>query len=168
MAAAAVVSAGIAGLAIVLSIIGLVSSAKASTKAQDARNDATNAQWKMSEHLEAIAAAQADAARAAGGSTPIGVGGKLSARLVPSGRHSYKLVVANVGTQALIIEAIEAGQEDILIGANDVIEAQLEPGEEVSLLAAITMGTEIPINVTLRWRDSDGESHERLQKVTLP
>lgn len=36
-----------------------------------------------------------------------------------------------------------------------------------SLLAAITMGTEIPINVTLRWRDSDGEPHERTQMVTL-
>lgn len=70
MAAAAVVSALFAGLAVVLSVIGMVRSTRASRDAQAAREDATSAQWKMSEHLETIAAAQAEAAQAMAAGQP--------------------------------------------------------------------------------------------------
>lgn len=55
MAAAAIVSVVVALAALVVSIVGLVRSNTASKDAQAARENATSAQWKMSEHLEAIA-----------------------------------------------------------------------------------------------------------------
>jgi hypothetical protein len=78
------------------------------------------------------------------------------------------LVVANVGTRALTIEGIYVDQ-DILVGgvADDVAGASLEPGEDVALIAALTLGTRFPVSVTMRWRDDNGEQHERTQRVTL-
>ena len=170
MAGATVASAAVALTALIVSIVGMVRSNSASRDAQAARENATSAQWKMSEHLQAIAEAQAIAAQAAaaeGRSTVGSRSGRLSARLVDRGR-SQRLVVANVGTRALTIEGIYVDQ-DILVGgvADDVAGASLEPGEDVALIAALTLGTRFPVSVTMRWRDDNGEQHERTQRVTL-
>ena len=169
MAAAALASALFAALAIVLSVIGMVRSTRASRDAQAAREDATSAQWKMSEHLETIAAAQAEAAKAmaAGQPTTGPRGGRLSARLAKRGRGE-RITVANVGAEPVTILDIVVDQPSILVsdqleGARD---AQLDPGEEFHLAVALTLGTRFPIEVTLRWQDSNGVT-ERVQRLTL-
>lgn len=166
MAVAAIVSAVFALAALIVSIVGLVRSVSASKDAQNAREKATGAQWKMSEHLEAIAEAQARALER-GGQPAGGVGGKLSARLVSVGRGD-RLIIANVGTQALTVEDIGLDHPNVLVhGATEsVIGAELEPGEDLSMIAGLTLGTKLPLTVTLRWRDSGGETHERVQRVT--
>lgn len=169
MAAGAVVSAVIALGALVLSIIGLVRSNSAAKDAQTAREDATSAQWKMSEHLETIAEAQAQAALATahGGSVSGRAAGRLSARLASAGRGE-RLIVANVGTQALTIESIDVDEDVLTAGQiEEVLGAELEPGEDVSLVVGISFGTRLPLTVTLGWRDHDGQARERVQKVTL-
>lgn len=170
-AAATIASAIIALAALSVSIIGLVRSNSASKDAQAARENATSAQWKMSEHLQAIAEAQAETARSATHpkSTGVGqVGGRLSARLVYGGR-SHRLTIANVGTQTLTVEGIEVDPDDVLVGQGkaEIVGAELDPGEDFSLLAALTLGTKLPLTVTTRWRDASGAHHERVQKVTI-
>lgn len=169
-AAAALISAGIALLALILGIIGLIQSKSASKdaeaasrEAQAARESSSDAQWKMTEHLGAIAVSMRD-----GASTSEKAAGQLTSRLVQRGR-SHRLVVANVGTAPVRIEDISVGQDDVLIG--DMVESlrgsELLPGEDHSILAAITFGTNMPLNVTLRWTDPDGQSHEREQTVNF-
>lgn len=169
MAAAALASALFAALAVVLSVIGMVRSTRASQDAQAAREDATSAQWKMSEHLEAIAAAQAEAAKAmaAGRPTTGPRGGRLSARLAKRGRGE-RITVANVGAEPATIVDILVDQPSILV--SDQVEgargAELDPGEEFHLVVALTLGTRFPIEVTLRWQDSNGVT-ERVQRLSL-
>jgi len=169
MAVAIAVSAAMAVLATGLSIVGLMRSVSASKDAQAAREKASTAQWKMSEHLEAIAEAQAQAARIAaqGGAPPTRDHGRLSARLVRQGRGE-RLVVANVGTMAVTVDGVEV-QPNVLLGdqVDEIVGAELDPGEDLTLLAALTMGTRLPLSVTMRWRDSQGATHERVQTVTL-
>jgi hypothetical protein len=163
MAAAAVVSAAIALVALGISIVGLVRSKSASKDAQAARENSLSAQWKMTEHLEVIAEAQA---RAATTGQPVSrSGGRLSARLINTGRSS-RLIVANVGTESLTVRGVETDSNFVLDDLADIVGAELDPGEELSLIAAITMGTKLPAAVTMRWADSLGE-HERTQMVTL-
>jgi hypothetical protein len=171
MAAGTVASAVFAALALVLSIVGLVRSARASMEATAARQDATAAQWKMSEHLEAIAAATAEAAQAAarGESAPSAVmrGGRLSARLWRSGR-SERLSIANTGAESVTVLEVDLDDPSILVGgAREALQgAELDPGEQLDVVAALSMATRLPINVRLLWRDASGE-HAREQRLTL-
>lgn len=82
--------------------------------------------------------------------------------------RSERLIIANVGMQVVTIEVIALDQ-DVLIGdqVEEMRGAELEPGEEVSLLVGLTLVTKLPLTITLRWRDHDGEAKERIQKVTL-
>jgi hypothetical protein len=170
MAVAAVISALLALGALGVSIVGLVRSVSASKDAQTAREKATSAQWKMSEHLEAIAEAQAEAVQAVarGRTTVDRVAGKLSARLMGRGR-GQSFIVANVGTGPLTIEGIELDQPDVLVhdALAGVLGAELEPGEDLSMIAGLSLANRLPITVTLRWRDHDGEIRERVQKVSM-
>lgn len=171
-AVAASVSALTAVAALVLSIIGLVRSNSASKDAVGAKENAASAQWKMNEYLQTIAEAQAEAAKqlARGGTPSNHRPGKLSARLVRSGLgRGHRLIVANVGTEPLMIDGIDVQSADILAhGATaDFVGAELEPGEDVSIPAALDFETRLPLDVTLRWRGSSGEPHQRTQRVPL-
>ena len=93
--------------------------------------------------------------------------GRLSARLEPRGR-GHRLIVANVGTASVTVEGVEVEPSNTVLGTEDLAGAELEPGEDYSLPAAITFGTKLPLAVALRWQDSSGESEERTQTVPLP
>ena len=171
-AVAAVVSATMALGSLVVSIWSVVRSTNAVNDAQVAREMATTAQWKMTEHLQVIAEAQATMAQAlsAKGSgtyvagSPISQGGRLSARLVHRGR-SDRIVVANVGVEEVEVLSVEVDPDVLVEGDASVEGVSLEPGEDFTLIAALTFGDALPLNVTMRWRDSEGE-RERTQKVT--
>lgn len=170
----AVASSVIALGALVVSIVGAVRSTKAAKDAQAARELASSAQWKMSEHLQAIAEAQAklvQVARTQSGGEQMGLlvapkgGGRLSARLSKVGR-SERLVVANVGTEEVEVLGVDVDPDVSVSGAPSIEGVSLDPGEDFAQLVAITMGTRLPLAVTMRWRDSSGEQ-ERTQKVTF-
>lgn len=145
----------------------LRSAEQAQERAQEARESATGAQWKMSEHLEAIAEAQAKYASnlAAGGtiSNAPKIGARLSARMVQRARSDWQFTVANVGTETAKVLSVEEGQGAVL-DLHTIEGEELDPGEEMTFPAALTMGTTIPLTVVLRWEDSRGEGM-REQKV---
>jgi hypothetical protein len=160
---AALASALVALFALALSIIGLVQSKSASKDAQVAREKASNAQWKMSEHLEAIAASLT------GGMAPsASMGGQLTARLVRRERGE-RLVIANVGTHPLRIGDVAVDPPNVLVGdmLQELQGSELLPGEDQTVPAVLTFGTRLPLRVTLRWTDLDGQPHEREQLVNL-
>ena len=171
MAAGTVVTALFSALALVVSIVGLVRSARASSEATAARQDANAAQWKMSEHLEAIAAATADAvqatARGDGTTSAVMRGGRLSARLWRAGR-SERLSVANTGAESVTVMDVELEDPSILVGGalESLQGAELDPGDQLDAVVALSMATKLPMNVRLRWRDASGE-HNRDQRLTL-
>jgi hypothetical protein len=123
----------------------------------------------MSEHLEAIAAAQAEAAQAMAAGRPASDprGGRLSARLAKRGRGE-RITVANVGAEPVTILDILVDQPSILVSGQveGARGAELDPGEEFHLVVALTLGTRFPIEITLRCQDSTGEN-ERVQRLTL-
>ncbi|WP_030159198.1 hypothetical protein [Glycomyces sp. NRRL B-16210] len=166
-AVAAILTALIALFALGLSIIGVVQSKSASKDAQAAREKASDAQWKMTEHLETIAVSlrESSISGAAAGS----LGGQLTARLVRRGRGE-SLVVANVGTQPVRVEDIAViDQPNILIASQvePLRGSELLPGEDHSVLAALSLGTRLPLKVALKWSDFDGQQHEREQLVNF-
>jgi hypothetical protein len=171
MAAGTVATVVFAALALLVSIVGLVRSTRASSEATSARQDANAAQWKMSEHLEAIAAATADAVKAAArGDAVSGAvlrGGRLSARLWKAGR-SERLSIANTGAESVTIMDIELDDPSILVhGARESVHgAELDPGEQLDLVVGLSMATKLPMNVRLRWHDASGEQ-TRKQRLTL-
>ena len=170
-ASSAIASAIFALGALVVSIWSVVRSTKASKDAQGARELASSAQWKMTEHLQVIAEAQATVAKNLKSGTPGGAavqtqGGRLSARLTKVGR-SERLAVANVGVEALEVVSVDVPPDIAVSGAPSIDDVELDPGEDFGIVVAITMGTSLPITVTMRWRDSRGEQ-ERTQKLSLP
>jgi len=166
-AVASLLSALVALFALGLSILGLIQSKSASKDAQAAREQASNAQWKMSEHLEAIAKSLRNGASL---STPSeSLPGQLTARLVRRGRGE-RLVVANVGTQPVRIEGIDViDQPNVLIRTqvDPLIGSDLLPGEDHSVLAAPSLGTRLPLKVLLEWSDPDGHLQQREQLVNF-
>lgn len=170
-ASSAVATAIIALGALLVSIWSVVRSTKASKDSQAARELASTAQWKMTEHLQVIAEAQATLAKNLGTSTLAGgsptptQGGRLSARLVKSGR-SERLVVANVGVETVEVVSVEIPPDIAVGGAPSIEGVELDPGEDFAIVVGITMGTSLPVTVTMRWRDSRGEQ-KRTQKVTF-
>ena len=172
VAASAIASAVIALGALIVSIWSAVRSTKAAKDSQSARELASTAQWKMTEHLQVIAEAQATVAKNLQGATPAKgsatqtQGGRLSARLIKVGR-SERLVVANVGVESLEVLSVEVPPDIAVSGAPSIDGVDLDPGEDFGIVVAITMGTTLPVLVTMRWRDSRGEQ-ERTQKLSLP
>lgn len=170
-ASSAIASAVFALGAVVVSIWSVIRSTNASKDSQAARELASTAQWKMTEHLQVIAEAQAAVARNLGSTAPtsqsIGPrqGGRLSARLVKIGR-SERVLIANVGVEPVEVLAVDLPPDIAVSGAPSIEGVELDPGEDFGILVAITMGTVLPITVTMRWRDTTGE-RERTQKVTL-
>lgn len=166
-------SAVIALGALVVSIWSAIRSTKAGKDAQTARETASTAQWKMSEHLQAIAEAQAKVAEAAvsptmpGGSasSPTKQGGRLSARLTKMG-NSARITVANVGVEEVEVLSVDVAPDVSAHGGPSIEGVSLDPGEDFSLMAEITLDTSLPLTVRMRWRDSGGEQ-EREQKVTF-
>lgn len=76
--------------------------------------------------------------------------------------------MANVGAEPVTILDILVDQPSILISdeVEDARGAELDQGEEFRLIVALTLGTKFPIEITLRWQDSNGEN-ERVQRLTL-
>jgi len=170
IASSAVASAIFALGALVVSIWSAIRSTRAASDSQAARELAGTAQWKMSEHLQVIAESQAMLAQNLGTGAPgqrvaASQGGRLSARLVKVGR-SHRLLIANVGVELVEVLSVDIPPDVAVSGAPSIEGVELDPGEDFGLLVSITMGTSLPLTVTMRWRDSRGEQ-ERVQRVTF-
>ncbi|MDN3243188.1 hypothetical protein [Glycomyces tritici] len=163
---AALLSALIALLALVISLIGLMQSRSASKDSKTARDKASDAQWKMSEHLEAIAGSLRIPERSSG--SPVPMTGLLTGRLVERSGIGM-LVVANIGPQTVRVEGIAADQPYIL--RRDQIEiligSELLPGEHCTIPANLGFGTSLPARVTFKWIGPDGELRERIQALSI-
>lgn len=171
LASSAVASALFALGALIVSIWSAIRSTKAAKDSQTAREMASTAQWKMTEHLQVIAESQAKLAQSleSGGSVAnvgrTAQGGRLSARLVKTGR-SERVLIANVGVEPVEVISVDIPPDIEVSGAPSIEGVDLDPGEDFGIVVAITMGTRLPITVLMKWRDSLGE-HERNQMVTL-
>ena len=171
LASSAVASALFALGALAVSIWSVVRSTKAGKGAQAARELAGTTQWKMTDHLQVIAESQAKLAHNLGTDASAGQaaltsrGGRLSARLVRMVR-SDRLLIANVGVKPVEVISVDVPAEIAVNGAPSIEGVELDPGEDFGIVVDISMGTSLPVTVTMRWRDSGGE-HELTQEVTL-
>jgi hypothetical protein len=126
-------------------------------------------QEQMADALGRIAEAQeAVKQRDRGGPGGPGIeGGTPSVRLVPRGGSGAEhLEIRNRGPGPIeIVDVQVLGQPEIVVrGGGDPRGAELYPGEETSVMVAITLGTQLPLEVLTKWRDATGV-HDRVQRV---
>lgn len=123
---------------------------------------------EIADQRKAIADLVGQAAAAGALSAAHAQGAQLSARLKDRGGNKYRLVVRNVGPDGAQLRVADVlGQDDVLVGsALEDGPVELLPGEELAIIAALTFGTTLPLEVHLRWVDGRGEQ-ARVQVVTL-
>jgi hypothetical protein len=158
-----------ATLALGVSGFSLYTSWKSGREAKRTRDGMIRVQEQMADALGRIAEAQeAPKQQARAGSGDTGVeGGTPSVRLVPRGGSGAEhLEITNRGPGPIkIVDFQVLGQPEIVVrGGGDPRGAELYPGEKSSVMVAITLGTQLPLDVLTKWRDPRGV-HDRVQRV---
>lgn len=124
---------------------------------------------RQNEALEKIADATKALAELGGGQTALerahAEGAQLSARLQEAARGHHRLVVENLGPGGAQLRTIEAiGDQHVLIEPDAGLPAELLPSESHTVIAALSFGTRLPLEVLVRWIDGRGEQ-ERVQAL---
>lgn len=102
----------------------------------------------------------AESASGSKGSAAAEEGAALSARL-DRGRGG-RLVVTNLGPGGALLKSVATVGQDVLLDPPQSSKAvDLLPGESLSILAPITFGTSLPLEVEMSWLDSRGDQVRR-------
>jgi len=148
---------------LLVAMFALFLAQRANRKSNVGRDQLVAIQKDMSRALQQIA----QATQAQAGMIQTTSKADIFVQLVkPAGKKTPRLVMDNRGPgEAQIIDFQILGQPDILVyGDTDPRGMVLKAGENVSMLAAITFGTSLPLDVLVRWQDGEGFK-DRHQKV---
>lgn len=159
-------------LAVLISLTGLLISIRSSRGTKHTREGMVRVQQQMADALGRVAEAQEAQRKQEPTSGPTKVeasakGGTPSVRLVRQRPRSENLQIRNIGPGPIeIVDLQVLGQPEVVVhGGGDPRGAELLPGEEFNVLVALTLGTQLPLEVLTKWRDDEGV-HDRVQRVS--
>lgn len=135
-------------VALVALIISVISMCKANKFGATA--DRLNRMYIEREQAEGIASKKAD----------------LSANMIKSGRHDYRLKVFNRGKgTACNVRLIDLSGDKSVFISNDIQRKFprpiLEQHQSVELIAAVTISSDPSVHIKLQWDDETGTDHEK-------
>ncbi len=157
MALSFTISDVLAALALVLSLVATVATARfnARQKSLIESQELLNRRLLAREQSEAAASEQAD----------------LSASLVKVGQSNWRLKIYNRGKAAARNVTITTAEDDDLLIQEDVVSKfpleLLEPAHGVDLISLIHLGSKSKHEVTLGWSDDFRDSNTKTVYVTI-
>ena len=160
----------IAGLGVFLAAVALFRgwltdrrAAQDAKETQRLRQGIADLQQQMVNALQRLADTSEQASE---GASAGAVSGMLSASIRRTGASSHELAVKNIGEDAVEVTDVQVLKhpEVVVAGARSPRGRTLMPGEDLTIMLALSAATPRSLDVLLAWRDSGGPS-QRVQTV---